>query len=78
MSPTIRPLTAEDAEAVIAMNANFVAYLAALGDPDSQVQHFTRSSATWPTASARTRPLPAISPRMTAHACGYLLYCKGL
>jgi len=43
MSLTIRNLTAEDADAVIAMNAQFVAYLAAMGDPDSQTQHFTKA-----------------------------------
>ena len=76
MSTTIRPLTAENADAVIAMNANFVAYLAALGDPDSQVQHFTKEKY----LAAGFGPDPAFSGYIAEDggtACGYLLYNKG-
>lgn len=76
MSTTIRPLTAEDADAVIAMNANFVAYLAALGDPDSQVQHFTKRKY----LVDGFGPDPAFAGYIAEDggiACGYLLYNKG-
>ncbi len=76
MSTTIRPLTAEDADAVIAMNANFVAYLAALGDPDSQVQHFTKEKY----LADGFGPDPAFAGYIAEDdgtACGYLLYNKG-
>ena len=76
MSTTIRPLTAEDADTVIAMNANFVAYLAALGDPDSQVQHFTKAKY----LADGFGPDPAFAGYLAADdggACGYLLYNKG-
>jgi ribosomal protein S18 acetylase RimI-like enzyme len=76
MSSTIRPLTAEDADTVIAMNANFVAYLAALGDPDSQVQHFTREKY----RADGFGPDPAFFGYIAEDggtACGYLLYNKG-
>ena len=76
MSATIRPLTAGDADAVVAMNANFAAYLAALGDPDSQVQHFTREKY----LRDGFGPDPAFAGHIAEDggaACGYLLYNKG-
>src|SRR5262249_45515628 len=76
MSVAIRPLTEADAEAVIAMNGAFVAYLAALGDPDSQVQHFTRERY----LVDGFGPDPAFAgfiAEESGAACGYLLYNKG-
>jgi ribosomal protein S18 acetylase RimI-like enzyme len=76
MSVTVRPLTAGDADAVIAMNATFAAYLASLGDPDSQVQHFTKERY----LADGFGPDPAFAGYIAADdgsACGYLLYNKG-
>src|SRR5213593_2402462 len=76
MSVAIRPLTASDADAVIAMNADFVAYLAAMGDPDSQAQHFTKDKY----LSDGFGPDPAFAGYIAAEdgvPLGYLLYCKG-
>jgi len=76
MSLTIRNLTAEDADAVIAMNAEFVAYLAAMGDPDSQVQHFTKEKY----LADGFGPQPAFAGYIAedeTESLGYLLYCAG-
>lgn len=76
MSVTIRTLTAADAEAVIAMNAAFVTYLRGLGDPDSQVQHFTRERY----LADGFGPDPAFAGYIAEEdgaALGYLLYFKG-
>lgn len=76
MSLTIRNLTAEDADAVIAMNAEFVAYLAAMGDPDSQQQHFTKEKY----LADGFGPQPAFAGYIAEDETGplgYLLYCSG-
>ena len=76
MSLTIRNLTAADADAVIAMNAEFVAYLAAMGDPDSQAQHFTREKF----LADGFGPKPAFSGYIAEDVegpLGYLIYCSG-
>jgi GNAT superfamily N-acetyltransferase len=76
MSLTIRNLTAEDADAVIAMNAEFVAYLAAMGDPDSQAQHFTKEKY----LGDGFGPQPAFAGYIAEDETGplgYLLYCTG-
>ena len=76
MSLTIRNLTAADADAVIAMNAEFVAYLAAMGDPDSQAQHFTREKF----LADGFGPKPAFSgyiAEVVEGPLGYLIYCSG-
>lgn len=76
MSPTIRNVTAEDADAVIAMNAEFVAYLAAMGDPDSQTQHFTKVKY----LADGFGPQPAFAGYIAEDETGplgYLLYCTG-
>lgn len=76
MSLTIRTLTAADADAVIAMNAEFVAYLAAMGDPDSQAQHFTREKF----LADGFGPKPAFSGYIAEDVegpLGYLIYCSG-
>ena len=41
MTVTVRSLTPSDAEAIVGMHDNFMAYLAQLGDPDAAVKHFT-------------------------------------
>ena len=76
MAVTIRSLTPADADAVVAMNAAFVAYLAAMGDPDSQAQHFTKAKY----LADGFGPDPAFSGYIAEEdgaALGYLLYCKG-
>lgn len=76
MSLTIRNLTAADADAVIAMNAEFVSYLAAMGDPDSAAQHFTKAKY----LVDGFGPDPAFAGYMAEDVTGplgYLLYCKG-
>ncbi|MGH6892259.1 MAG: GNAT family N-acetyltransferase [Dongiaceae bacterium] len=76
MSVSIRTLTAADADAVIAMNAAFVAYLRALGDSDSQVQHFSREQY----LRDGFGPEPALIGYIAEEAgapLGYLLYFKG-
>jgi ribosomal protein S18 acetylase RimI-like enzyme len=76
MSFTIRNLTAADADPVIAMNAEFVAYLAAMGDPDSQVQHFTKAKYLADGFGAH----PAFAGYIAEDVdgpLGYLLYCTG-
>jgi GNAT superfamily N-acetyltransferase len=76
MPLTVRSLTAADADAVIAMNGEFVAYLAAMGDPDSQAQHFTREKYLADGFGAD----PAFAGYIAEEAgtsLGYLLYCKG-
>lgn len=76
MSLTIRNLTAEDADAVIVMNAEFVAYLAAMGDPDSQAQHFTKEKY----LADGFGPQPAFAGYIAEDetgSLGYLLYCTG-
>jgi len=76
MTVSIRPLTAADADAVIAMHDAFVAYLRQMGDPDAQVQHFTKEK--FLADACGSDPVIAGyiaedegSPR------GYLLYFKG-
>lgn len=72
----IRDLTAADADAVIAMNAEFVAYLAAMGDPDSATQHFTKAKY----LADGFGPDPAFAGYIAEDETGplgYLLYCKG-
>jgi len=76
MTVSIRPVTAADADAVIAMNAAFCAYLAAMGDSNSQVQHFTRERY----LDDGFGPNPAFSGYIAEEegsALGYLLYFKG-
>jgi len=76
MSVTVRPLTVGDADPVIAMNAAFCAYLREIGDPDSQVQHFTKEKY----LTDGFGPNPAFSGYIaeeTGSALGYLLYFKG-
>jgi diamine N-acetyltransferase len=76
MAVVIRPLTKADADAVVAMNGAFAAYLAALGDPDSQVQHFTKERY----LVDGFGPDPAFAGYIAEDsgvACGYLLYNKG-
>lgn len=76
MTVAIRPLTAADADPVVAMNAAFVAYLKSLGDPDSQVQHFTRDKY----LADGFGPEPAFAGYIAEEkgaAHGYLLYFKG-
>jgi GNAT superfamily N-acetyltransferase len=76
MTISIHPLTAADADAVIAMHDAFVAYLRQMGDPDAQVQHFTKEK--FLADACGSDPVIAGyiaedegSPR------GYLLYFKG-
>lgn len=76
MSAAIRPLTADDADSVIAMNAAFVAYLRELGDPDSQMQHFTKEKY----LANGFGPDPVLAGYIAEQAGvarGYLLYFKG-
>jgi ribosomal protein S18 acetylase RimI-like enzyme len=76
MSLTLRRLTAEDADVVIAMNADFVTYLRDLGDVDSQAQHFTKEKYLLDGFG----PEPAFAGFIAEEegaALGYLLYCKG-
>ncbi|MBL9034455.1 MAG: GNAT family N-acetyltransferase [Rhodospirillaceae bacterium] len=76
MGFTIRNLTAADADAVIAMNAEFVAYLAAMGDPDSTEQHFTKEKY----LADGFGPQPAFAGYIAEDETGplgYLLYCSG-
>ncbi len=76
MTVSIRPLAAADADAVIAMNAAFVAYLRVLGDPDSQAQHFTKEKY----LIDGFGPNPAFSGHIAEEESaplGYLLYYKG-
>ena len=76
MTVTVRSLTAADADVVIAMNAAFVAHLAALGDPDSDAQHFTREKYLVDGFGAD----PAFAGYIAEEGgapLGYLLYCKG-
>ena len=76
MSVAIRPLTEADADAVVAMNAAILAYLRDLGDPESEVQHFTRERYLRDGFS----PDPAFAGFIAVDdgaPRGYLLYCKG-
>jgi ribosomal protein S18 acetylase RimI-like enzyme len=72
----VRPLTEADADAVVAMNAAFVAYLKSLGDPEAQEQHFTRVRY----LEDGFGPDPAFAGYIAEDggaASGYLLYNKG-
>ena len=76
MSVAIRPLTASDADAVIAMNGAFVVYLRDMGDPDSQVQHFTKEKF----LANAFGPDPVLAGYIAEEdgaPRGYLLYFKG-
>jgi ribosomal protein S18 acetylase RimI-like enzyme len=76
MTVTVRPLVESDADAVIAMNGAFVLYLQALGDIDSQVQHFTKEKFLVDGFGAD----PAFAGYLAEDEGaprGYLLYCKG-
>lgn len=76
MSLTVRNLIADDADAVVAMNAAFVTYLRDLGDPDSQTQHFTREKYLLDGFG----PEPAFAGYIAEEdgkPLGYLLYNKG-
>jgi GNAT superfamily N-acetyltransferase len=76
MTVTVRSLTAADADVVIALNAAFVAYLAAMGDPDSEAQHFTREKYLADGFGADPAFAGYIAEEDGA-PLGYLLYCKG-
>jgi GNAT superfamily N-acetyltransferase len=76
MTVTVRTLTAADADVVITMNAEFVAYLAAMGDPDSEAQHFTREKYLADGFGADPACAGYIAEEDGA-PLGYLLYCKG-
>ena len=76
MTVVIRPLTAVDADAVIAMNAAFVIYLREMGDPDSQAQHFTKEKY----LAEGFGPDPVLAGYIAEDdgaPRGYLLYFKG-
>ena len=76
MSVVIRPLTEADADAVVAMNAAILAYLRGLGDPESEVQSFTREKY----LRDGFGPDPAFGGFIAVEdgtPLGYLLYCKG-
>ena len=76
MTLAIRPLTETDADAVIAMNATFVVYLREMGDPDSQVQHFTKEKF----LANSFGPDPVLGGYIAEDdggPHGYLLYFKG-
>jgi ribosomal protein S18 acetylase RimI-like enzyme len=76
MTIAIRPLTQADADAVVAMNGAFTAYLREMGDPDSQVQHFTKDKY----LADGFGPQPAFAGYLAedqSAPCGYLLYFKG-
>ena len=78
MTVTIRPLTAADADAVVAMHDAFMAYLRRAGRPGCRrLQHFTSEKL----PGRRLRPrsgLRRLYRRGRAEQPrGYLLYCKG-
>jgi ribosomal protein S18 acetylase RimI-like enzyme len=76
MNLAIRNLIADDADAVVAMNAAFVVYLRDLGDPDSQTQNFTKQKYLLDGFG----PEPAFAGYIAEEdgmPLGYLLYNKG-
>lgn len=76
MTLSIRPLTPADADSVVAMHDDFLAYLKSLGDPDGDVREFTRERF----LADGFGHDPVFFGYLAAsdgQACGYLLYCKG-
>ncbi|HET6160778.1 MAG TPA: GNAT family N-acetyltransferase [Dongiaceae bacterium] len=76
MTIAIRSLTAADADSIIAMHDAFTAYLLAMGDPDAEVQHFTRERY----LKDGFGPDPVFAGYIAEEAGaprGYLLYFKG-
>ena len=76
MSIPVRPLTPSDADAVVAMHDAFMAYLAALGDPDAAVKRFTTERY----LKDGFGPDPAFAGYIAEEdgsPLGYLLYNKG-
>lgn len=76
MTIAIRPLTPADADPVARMNAEFVAYLREMGDPESLTPQFTKEKY----LADGFGPNPAFSGYIAeeeGEARGYLLYFQG-